>query len=154
MKSGFYCAVSDDFNITYHVNPKEKKRAMRCFSQNGMLIIECKLYHIGDYSGYIEKMPERYKQNFINVKDCCIENCLYKRETCVCRVDYTIDGQFYKACTFEKFFRFEGFMPEDIEVFKHIFSHEQIKKQQRNKNFNVFNELPAQQDLRGIIPYF
>jgi hypothetical protein len=36
MKSGFYCAVSDDFNITYHVNPKEKKRAMRCFSQNGM----------------------------------------------------------------------------------------------------------------------
>lgn len=129
IKSGFYCS-GGDFDIAYHVNAKEKKRALRCMSQNGNLTIECKLYHIGDYSEIIEKMHERYKRVFGNVKDCSIENCLYKRESCVCRVDYTIDGQFYKACTFERFFSFNGFQPEDIEFFKHIFSHEAAKQQQ------------------------
>lgn len=131
MKSGFYCSgFESDFNITYHLNPKEKKRALRCHSRNGKLTVESKLYHIGDYSEFIEKMPERYKQVFRDVKTCSVENCLYKRDSCVCRVDYTLDGKDYRACTFEKFFHFDGFKPDEIEVFKHIFSHEAAKQQQ------------------------
>jgi hypothetical protein len=132
MKSGFYCS-GGDFEITYHANSKEKKRALRCHSLNGKLTVESKLYNIGDYTGLIEKMPERYKQMFREVKDCCVENCLYKRDTCICRVDYTLDGQFYKACTFEQFFHFNGFEPKDIESFKHIFTHE-AESQQKAKS--------------------
>ena len=88
INAGFYCS-GGDFDVTYHVNAKEKKRALRCHSQNGKLTVESKLYHIGDYTELVERMPERYKQIFRNVKDCCIENCLYKRDTCICRVDYT-----------------------------------------------------------------
>lgn len=131
-KSGFNC-IGDHFSLSYHVTSKEKKRALRCDSKNGKLRIECKLYNVGDYSGLIEKMPERIKNVFRNVKDCSIDNCLYKRETCICRVDWILDGQNYKACTFEHFFSFQGFEPDDLEFFKQMLSYESDKQQEQSK---------------------
>lgn len=132
MKAGFYCP-GGDFRLSYHVNPKEKKRALDCFSHNGKLWVVCKLYHVSEYEKIIDDMPDRIKNVFKCVKDCCVENCLYKRDTCIARVDYTIDGQFYKACTYEKFYHFGDFQPEDMEFFKTVFSIETEKQQQSAK---------------------
>jgi hypothetical protein len=132
MKAGFYCP-GGDFRLSYHVTPKEKKRALDCFSHNGRLSVACKLYHVSEYENFIDSMPDKIKNVFQSVKDCCVENCLYKRDTCIARVDYTIDGQFYKACTFEKFYHFDDFQAEDIEFFKTIFSIETKMQQEAVK---------------------
>lgn len=131
-KAGFYCVNPGyHFMLDYHLNQKERKRALRIRSQNGMLQVSCKLYHVSTYSELIEKASEEVKAVFCNMPVCSPENCIYKRNTCICRVDYMVDGQFYKACTYENFYYFDGFRAEDAEFFKYIFSVEAKQQQCR-----------------------
>ena len=92
--------------------------------------ITCKLYHIGEYSTLIEKSHERIKRKFLDLPVCSIETCFAKRESCSARVDYTLDGVFYKVCTYERFFSFSNFDESDFELLKHIFTVEAPKNKQ------------------------
>jgi len=103
------------FAMEYWVDEKNKKRLMRCYSQNGKLQLRIKLHSSNCYDHFTAALPTHIKQMFYKPESCrhCITNCNAK-------LVRQFDGTTYTDCGYGNFFDLPSCDIADLEYYKQL----------------------------------
>ena len=118
--SGFVIGDESDyrafsFSIEYWIDTKDKKRIVRCHTDNGRLCVLLKLHSSDCYDYYIESLPENVKQMFRKESGCraCREDCTY-------RLYRTFEGVSYIDCGYGNWFTVTEYDLKDVKYYEQI----------------------------------
>ena len=124
------------FSIEYWIDSKNKKRIVRCHTDNGRLCVLLKLHNSDCYDHCTENLPENIKQIFRKESSCraCRESCSY-------RLFRTFEGVLYTDCGYGNWFPVAVYDSNDIEYYEQILLLEAKaeKTNARRKGIKVYN---------------
>ena len=130
---GDYRAYS--YSVEYWIDAKDKKRIVRCHTENGRLRVLLKLHNSDCYDHYTESLPENIRQMFRKPS-----SCKFCKEACTYRLFRTFEGGSYTDCGYGNWFTVAECEPGDFEYYEQLIKLEAkaVKTNARKKGQKVY----------------